>query len=212
MTGDNDLDTLLKLGLGYVLGSQQNNDWKLTIDNFKKRVGLLQYPKIPIPWGFLNLDKNMKLVYREGLLCYLHGLPNACIPSMVRVLEQSLEKKHEITVGKSSRRMSLEDLIDWADSFLDNKTDTAHAFRMLRNYIHTNNVVQEADALEAIRHISIIVNNLHPVELVDVFPTPCPKCGIAKRQKIDSKMTYLAQTHPLTCESCHNRFTWTLFP
>lgn len=207
------LDTILKLGIGYFIGKQGNADWKPIIDNFKKRLELLQYPKIPIPWGFFDLNKNMKTIYREGLFCYLHGLPNSCIPSMVRVLEKSLEKKYEIIeTGKSAKNIRLESLIDWADKLLNNKTDTAHAFRLLRNYIHTSEVIQEADALEAIRHISIIVNDIHQVNGSISPLVTCLHCHSQFLQALDPKMTYLAQNHILNCPKCRGSFNWVLFP
>ncbi|MEO9309599.1 MAG: hypothetical protein ABI337_04825, partial [Nitrososphaera sp.] len=62
---------LIAGGLGYLLAKGQYSEWQPFIDNYKKRLEHIQYFKIPPPWGYLDKNQNMKVIYRESILCYL---------------------------------------------------------------------------------------------------------------------------------------------
>lgn len=212
MTKDDYLaELLIAGGLGYLLAKGQNSEWQPVIDNYKKRLEHLQYFKIPPPWGYLDTNQNMRAIYRESILCYLFGLSNSCIPSLMRVLEQALITKYErVENKKPSDDMSLKNLIDWAEKILKNKAQVAHSFRMLRNYVHTDTLVQEQDAIEGIRHISIVVHNLFPSEF-SALNTTCPFCRRMQTNTIHPDIGFLGNTLNIKC-SCGSNYNWILLP
>jgi hypothetical protein len=206
---DSLVEFLIAGGLGYLLAKGQDSEWQPVIDNYKKRLEHIQYFKIPPPWGYLDKNQNMKVIYRESILCYLFGLSNSCIPSLMRVLEQSLiEKYKRVENKKPSDEMSLKSLIDWAEKILKDKTQVAHSFRILRNYIHTDTLVQEQDAIEGIRHISIIVHNLFPSDC-RALNTKCPGCGRMQVNTIPPNIGFLGNTLSIRC-SCGRNYKWIL--
>lgn len=154
-TEDNGLADLIILGgLGYLLGKGKYADWEPIIQKYKNRLEHIQYFKIPPPMGFLDTNTNIKTIYRECLLCYLFGLSNSVIPSLLRVFEQALIKKYKLVEGKiPSDNVSLKNLIDWTEKIIEKESEIAHSFRLLRNYIHTDILVEEQDAIEAIRQL-----------------------------------------------------------
>ena len=212
MPKDDSLGDLVLLGTFlYLLSQGQQNEWKSFIDQYKKRLEHLKYFKIPPPWGYLAVNQNMKVIYRESILCYLFGISNSCIPSLMRVLEQSLITKYErVENKKPSDDMSLKSLIDWSEDILKTKTQVAHSFRMLRNYIHTDALVQEQDAIEGVRHISIVLHNLFPSDF-RALNTNCPFCRRTQNNTIHPDVGFLGNTLSIRC-GCGANYNWILLP
>ena len=213
----NNDDTLWTLllggGLAYLLYQGKNKDWNALKDRFQKRLERLKHDVIRPPLDYTSNNQNMGTVYRESIFCYLFGLPNSCLPSLVRVLEQSLKTKYEIIEGKKpSSKMTLNDLIDWAEKFLKNKTTTAHSFRMLRNYVHTDILIDERDCPEAIRHITSIINSLYG-ETVRALHTTCTFCGHGGPTTFSNPQTlFIGNTLPVRCGSCQQTYNWIIMP
>lgn len=210
MTDDDFWGALVIGGLGYLLGQGQYEGWKPLIQQYQNRLYHLQYSKSPYPFGFLNGNNNMKIVYREGVLSYLLGLSNSAIPNLIRVLEQALISKYESTEKKKPDNVGLSDLIDWAEKMMKEKTNIAHSFRMLRNFLHTDKLVLEQDCLECIRHVSIIINNLFPTDFVTVN-THC-RCGATGIGVVLPESRFLATNLSFQCNICHQTFNWVLLP
>ncbi|MCH7559903.1 MAG: hypothetical protein IIC67_00800 [Thaumarchaeota archaeon] len=204
-------DLIILGGLGYLLGQGKHADWEPIIQNYKKRLEHLQYLKIPPPMGFLDTNTNIKTIYRESLLGYLFGLSNSVIPSLLRVLEQALIKKYKIVEGKSpSNDPSLKNLIDWAEKIIEKESQIAHSFRLLRNYIHTDILVDEQDAIEAIRHISKVIEKLFPTTIYGITGA-CNVCIKIQTQTIIPQFSFLGNTIRMVC-GCGNAYTRILIP
>jgi len=212
MTKDDSLGDLAVLGAFlYLLSQGQQNEWKSFTEQYKKRLEHLKYFKIPPPWNYLDANQNMKTIYRESVLCYLFGLSNSCVPSLMRVLEQSLITKYEEVEGKKpSDDVILKILIDWAEDILKEKTQTAHSFRMLRNYVHTDTLIQEQDAIEGIRHISIVIHNLFPSGFRGLTTT-CPVCRRVQTNTVHPDIGFLGNTISIVC-GCGQKYNWILLP
>lgn len=135
--------------------------WMDTTDiiGLKERITLLIGYKIQIPFAPIASDPAMKQVYLEGIRSYVYGLPNASIPMMLRFFELVCKREFRRIENKPDADPKLEDLINWTERYLKEKT-TAHGFQALRNLIHTDKLLEDPDALEAIRHISIITNKM----------------------------------------------------
>jgi hypothetical protein len=215
MSKDDDtfLALLLGGGLAYLLYQGMDKDWNAFKEKFKKRLERLKHDTIRPPLDFVSNNPNMAIVYRESIFCYLFGLPNSCIPSLVRVLEQSLKTKYMITEGKEpSSKMTLNDLIDWAEKFLKDKTNVAHSFRMLRNYVHTDVLIDEKDCPEAIRHITSIINALFG-ETVRMLHTTCTFCSYGGPTTFSNPSDlFIGNILPVRCGSCQRTYNWIIMP
>jgi hypothetical protein len=209
---DDPLALLVAGGLGYLLGQGQYADWQPIIEQYQKRLSQLSYLQIPLPWGYMDAQPNMTIVYRESIACFLFGLPNSCLPTLMRLLEQALILKYTQVEGKKPpNSMSLAELIDWGEKFLHDKTSSAHSFRMLRNFVHTDKLVQEQDCLEGIRHVSIIVEKLFPGHYAGTVTT-CKNCGNTAVTDIDTSLQFLASNFQVTCARCRRNFNWIMLP
>lgn len=210
---DNGLaDILILGGLGYLLGQGKYNDWDPLIKNYKSRLKHLKYFKIPVPVGYLNTNENVKTVYRESILCYLFGLSNSAIPSLMRALEQTLIAKYEeVEKKKPTDNVSLKNLIDWAEKIIKDKVEIVHSFRMLRNYVHTDVLVKEQDTIEAIRHISTVIHSLFPSTFYGITTT-CKSCGRIETQTIHPVHSFLGNTIDIVCYGCNSRYNWIMIP
>ncbi|GEM_PF-5264450 len=213
MTNDDSLGALiLGGGLGYLLAHGQNSEWKPIMEGYKTRLQQVEYARVPFPTGFLKKSHNIRVIYRQSLSSYLFGLPDACMPMLMRVLEQALKLKYEEMEGKKpSRDLDLAKLIDWAESILKNKANVAHSFRMLRNLLHSDQFVQEQDCLEGIRHVNIIIENLFPGDQLRI-ETRCPHCGFSGITFLTSDSRVLANTLSLHCGQCSRVYSWLLMP
>lgn len=186
-----------------------NNKHDQSLQNFREgianRLNSLKQTYTDPPFGYLAANKNMDIIYRESISCYLLGTPNSCLPSIVKVLEISLREKYEAVEGKSSDGMELVRLIEWSKEFEDK--NTAHSFRMLRNYIHENISIKLQDCVEAIRHISIVINKLHDQE-PKKFATVCPSCNTTTSQSLGTRRYYVGDDFTMTCSQCKKKFRW----
>jgi len=209
---DNSLgDILLIGGLGYILGQGKFADWEPIIQKYRNRLEQIRYFKISPPMGYLETSGNIRTIYRESLLCYLFGLSNSSIPSLLRVLEQSLIKKYENVEEKSpSQNTSLKTLIDWAEKTIEKESQIAHSFRQLRNYIHTDVLVEEQDAIEAIRHVSKVIEKLFPTKIYGLTGR-CKVCGRVQTQTINPKVSFLGDVIKMNC-GCGNTYNLILMP
>jgi len=215
MTNDDEaIGLLLAGGIGYLLGDSQYKGWKPVIDQYNRRLQQITFAQVPLPWGFFTKSANMRVIYRQSVLSYLFGLPDACLPTLIRVLELALKSNYaEVEGKKPSREMCLANLIDWGESLLKDKLAVAHSFRLLRNLVHTDNLAQEQDSVEAIRHVSIIVENLYPGVFAMVnLNTRCPNCGFISLKLVSSNSGPLGTTMPIDCPGCKNQYNWTLMP
>lgn len=160
MANDDSLSVLLGGLIGYIAGKGKTAGFESFINKYSQRLEQLKFFKIYPRMEFFNKNPNLTIVFREAILCYLFGLPNSCMPNLVRVLESALRQKYKIVTQTESSRMNLIDLIGWAETTLNINSTIAHSYRMLRNLIHTDKFVYEQDCLEGIRHVTNIIADI----------------------------------------------------
>lgn len=193
--------TVLGSGIvGYFVGRAKYGEWENFIEMYNKRLGALAYFKVVIPVASLNLVNTWQ-VYREGINAYLFGLPNASIPTVFRCFEIGLRFKYGQITSKKGDLMGAYDLTEWAESYLGDKKEIAHGFRILRNILHKEKMMKEQDALECIRHLSEILNLLYPFSSVN-FKGKCAFCGNPYAVKIMKANYYLGNIQSIRCNNC----------
>jgi len=182
------------------------------IEKFKERMEHLAYFKAPIPYGLFKKSPEGKIYLIESMNAYLLGLPNASILLAFRSLTVGIKIKYIEIEGKSPEKDDPYKLIEWAHSFLKDKKDIAHGFRILRNWIeHEEGTASEQDALEVLRHVSIILDILHPFEKTSK-EIPCQYCGSKISLELYHDNIYFGKTLQVRCTNCKREFPIILFP
>jgi hypothetical protein len=189
--------------LGYQAGSRKFAGWEPIIKNYDARMSHLAYNRVFRPVSFLAVITGAEAIYREATLAYLFGLPDASIPTSLRCLEIGLAHKYTSVTGTPPPKQGkLNHLIEWAEQYLGNRKEIAHGFRLLRNLIHEPSVMVEQDALEALRHITIILNLLYPLEGYAKLFYLCQICGAQSQQDWPIQECYLGNVLNTYCATC----------
>ena len=194
------LAALLIGGLGYKLGRAPFEAWENFINRYNERLGHLTYNQIVEPIAFYGKVDNGKIIYAEAVFAYLVGLPNASLPMTFRCLEIGLKQKHKEVEGQEPSLTAYE-LIEWSETYLGNRAELAHGFRRLRNLLHEESIIKEQDALEAIRHVTNILNLIFPFSAINLTGV-CAFCGKPYSLPILSDQCYLGNTIPVRCDQC----------
>lgn len=187
--------------LGYTAGSRKFSGWEPIIKNYNTRMSHLAYVKCIRPVSFFAIIPEAEIIYREAMLAYLFGLPDASIPTTLRCFEVGIRHKYTVETGQPPPE-KLYDLIEWAKKDLGSKRETAHGFRLLRNLIHGQSIMSEQDALEALRHITSILNLLYPLEVNTKLVYSCQICRTQSRQNWPTQECYLGNVLNTYCASC----------
>lgn len=213
MGGSKDIVTLSIGGLlGYGIAISKYTEWEPLIKNFKDRLNHLSYLKIIIPYKFFQINKNCRQLYIESLNAYLYGLPNASLPLILRCLEIGLKNKYSEIGKKETKKINLNGLIDWAKEHLKDKKEIAHGFRILRNLVHTEELVLEQDVLEAIRHISNILNLLYKLPEYTELEVFCKNCNAKHNYKIETIQYYIGNKMLFGCDKFKQNINIILMP
>jgi hypothetical protein len=184
---------------GYDVGRRQMQAWEQFAQHYNERLGHLRYCAIVRPFALFVAAPEMETVYREAVQAYLLGLPNASVPQSVRCLEAALADRH--AAAGASGAPKLFDLIEWAETKLAGDKDAAHAFRLLRNVIHTRQLLDEATALETVRNVTTLVNRLFPFEKA-CHSQLCRGCGAPNVFEATQQDYYLGNVVNVACGRC----------
>jgi len=203
---------LIAGAVGFLAGKSKTANFEPIINQFNRRLEALRYFQILPPYGFLENKENPRILFREGIYCYLFGLPNSSLPTLVRILEIALNEKYENVEGKKpTPDVSLNGLLDWAEKKLNLDTMTAHSYRKIRNLIHTNKLVVEQDCLEALRHLSNILNEIFPIIPEYVLHSQCPNCKCSVQSRHPTKDLFFGTMLTINkCPSCYLNYQWTV--
>ena len=196
-------------GLGYLIGRSKAQAWEPFMNDYDRRSHQLEFTIVIKPYAFFRDVPESETIYREGVLAYIFGLPNASIPMTVRCLELGLKAKYKIAEGKNPPERLL-DCINWSETYIGKKAELAHGFRILRNIIHSDTALEEPDALEAIRHVTQIINLLYPFQKL-VGSRDCVNCRATIPINIPASKLYLGNTLSLTCNKCRRLNSITIF-
>ena len=196
-------------GLGFLVGKAQYANWDPIIKEYNTRCVSLTFTKTIKPVGVFLVDEVLRNTYSEALTSFLYGLPNASIAMSLKFLEIVLKKKYTNSDKKEAKE-NLQQLIDHAENVIGVKTETAHSFRMLRNLvIHGEILAKESDALEALRHISLIANSMYPYGLVNQ-DVVCPTCKRRVKLPLESKENYFGNVFHVQCGGCNQNFPFSI--
>lgn len=188
--------------LGYVAGSRKFAGWEPVIKSYETRMSHLAYVRAMRPISFFTAIPTAQIIYTEAVLAYLFGLPDASIPTTLRCLEMGLTNKYTDITGQPSPE-KLYDLINWAEVYLGKRKETAHGFRILRNLIHEQSLLSEQDAIEAIRHITIILNLLYPLSAIPIQTNyTCQNCHQPLTINVPIQANYLGNVFTPNCPHC----------
>jgi hypothetical protein len=155
---------------------------------------------------------NIQTIYRQGIYCYLFGLPDACLATLLGAFERSLKYSYESTEGKKpENEMDLAKLIDWAELYMKKDADILHSIRLMRAVVHTDTLIKEQDCIEAIRHVSTILERLQPSQniTINVVCHYCHTTGIAP---VLEGQNYLGNKITLQCNHCGQSYHWMIMP
>ncbi len=189
--------------LGYVAGSKKFAGWEPIIKNYGTRMSHLAYFKVLRPVTFLNEIPTATVIFTEAILAFLFGLPNASVPTTLRCFEVGLKVKYVQDTGEKAPD-KLYSLIEWAEKYLGNRRDIAHGFRILRNLVHSPTIMTEQSALEAISHVTTIINLLYPLLTVSISTTyNCRNCGVGLQVDVPVQDNYLGNILTYNCVHCH---------
>ncbi len=174
----------------------------LEVSGYNNRLNMLVGAKIIPPTQLIFSNETLRKIYSESIMDYLYGSPNSSIPIIIKFFQITIRDKFRQVKGDPQANPKVEDIINWVEKFLDQKT-TAHGFQILRNLVHTEELVVDQDALEGIRHVSIIVNKVLPYEFtfIDAF---CSKCSTTHHYKFKKEDYYIGNDLTLQCPN--NRF------
>ena len=211
-----DWESLLALGmagfLGYQTAKERNiSPWVQVNTQADSRIALISQANIVKPVEFLRASgANTVHLYQEAVWAFVYGLHNSSVSTSLRCLEIGLRIKYEET-NDNKVPTRLIDLIEWAEPYLKSKRDIAHGFRILRNLVHTDTLVEQQDALEALRHVSKLLNVLYPA-VVSSITQMCGTCGQTEAYSIWQTSCSLFQYINLTCSSCQQPMSVRVFP
>ncbi len=193
-----------KLGLDSRSDWKSFSDWEPFIEKYEERRMVLVHQKVSIPVGFFRSTPNGAEIFAEAIYGHLFGLPNSSIPMSIKCFELALKKKHSEIEGSDSEKY-LYSLINWAENFLGNKRELAHGFRLLRNLLHEDKVIEEADALEGLRHIAILLNLLYPFEKA-LMSVTCPSCSHQGEISLTFDECVFGNYKQCICSECKKTF------
>ena len=209
---DDILGLILSGGIGYLLGQESSNEWKPFMDQFRDRFQHLTKTQTPLPWAFLKTSQNIQAIYRQSVYCYLFGLPDACLPTLLRVLDLSLLSMYETAERKKPlMEIGPVKLMDWAEVHLKKDVKVAQSFSMLKNFLRTDNLIQEQDCLEAIRHVSLIMETFCISQNI-VINVVCHYCRQAGEASVLNGQGYLGNKMALQCSNCNQTYHWMVMP
>lgn len=183
-----------------ILSDNEEDEFAMEVQD---RLGHLTYMEIYEPIGCYGIIDNFTYLYGEAVATYLLGYENASVPMSFRCLEIALKEKYRETEGTDpGPNMSAYELIEHFEDDFDNGTRLLHWFRDLRNQIHTTQLVDEQDALEALRHISSALNQLHPYE-IPIFQGHKACCGQEYSVSVSKESVYLGNIINIRCDTCN---------
>ena len=187
--------------MGYQTAKSKTASWENVIKKGDGNINLLATYKIIKPLNFIySSGENTGQLYREAVLAFIFGLHNSSVSTSMRCLEIGLRKKYA-EVNQNQPPDKLVELIDWSETYLSSKKEIAHGFRILRNLIHSDTLVKQQDALEALRHVSEILNLLYPYEYATKNLT-CSQCNKPGNYRIYSENCLLYNDISLKCNYC----------
>jgi hypothetical protein len=195
---------------GYGLGRAPFQAWEGFINNYNQRLGHLSYNRVIEPIVFCNNVENGWKIYAEAIFAFLIGLPDASLHMAFRCLEIGLKRHYEDVEGKKPSLKAWE-LIDWSEKKLGKQAELAHGFRILRNLTHEEKTITEQDNLEAIRHITCILNLIFPFQTANISVN-CVTCRRSNAIVVPMDQLFLGNSISVPCTVCRISTNYLVMP
>jgi hypothetical protein len=195
---------------GYGLGRAQFQAWEGFINKYNERLGHLSFNHVIEPLGFYDRVESARKIYAEAIFAYLAGLPDASLPMIFRCLEIGLKQHYEVIEGKKPSLRAVE-LIEWSEKKLGSKAELAHGFRILRNLIHEEKTIPEQDNLEAIRHVTQILNFVFPFQTANITVN-CVTCRRSNTMQVSPNQLFLGNNVAVPCTVCRVNTIYQVMP
>ena len=181
--------------LGYAFGISGQKGFEDLIKYARSRVDKLAYFKVTPPFSMFKECNIPSSFYREAVQAYILGMPNASVVMSLKTLELGLKCR----LGE--KKKNLYNLIKNLEGEEQYK-DLAHGFRILRNLIvHDEKECKEQDAIEALRHVSEILNKLFPFKGVR-YTITCNNCKTDYEIELDTDEFFLGNIIRTSCPKC----------
>jgi hypothetical protein len=194
------LGALLGGLFGYGLGRAPFQAWEGFINEFNARFGHLTYNRVIEPIEFYRQIENGKRIYAEGIYAFLFGLPDASLQMTFRCLEIGLKRYYQNT-EKKKPSLTACGLIEWSEKELGRKKELVHGFRILRNLTHEETTITEQDNLEAIRHVTEVLNLIFPFQIATITAY-CGTCRRSTPVQVSSDQLFLGNNIVVPCTVC----------
>jgi hypothetical protein len=209
-----------------------------TVSNIKNNMVIM-------PYTFFTVNDNFRKVYFEAVYSYLYKLPNASLPTLVKCLEigikelykqlkqqATLSTKEEQFINNIDNKLAqikkhknqaaldnveLVDLIEAAHDYYPDKKQVLQYLRLLRNLIHSTNIIQEEAAKYALITITEVLNALYEIPESIKIKVKCEICGDIHTYDLNKKEYYIGNVISLSClnpkiEEERRNYTKTLLP
>ncbi len=179
---------------------------------FNRRLDTIKEFNVTLPQFYFRKNQKMQIVYREGLLAYLYGLPNASVPMLMKTLEIGLKNKYK-EIERKDKKLTLENLIDWGEIHYKKDKQLVHTFRHLRNVLHEDELLKDDNGFDTIRFISSVLNSLYPFYTIEIGIT-ChnQQCTATRLYEFTSNMCFIGNKIQLACLNCGKTFEYAMFP
>lgn len=186
--------------IGYTIGAPNKEDAE-RIKQRNERVNTLKSYKLNIPVAALRRTKNGHSIYAEAISCYLSGAPNGSFDNSMKVMEITLRKKYQEVEGKEvPAKWKLYNLIEWGDRFLRGNKVIAHNFRIQRKLIHYDSTTAETSSLNALIHISNLLNTLYPYDTTVCYYN-CGTCNKLESAYVSRDQYFFGNSIQVRCAS-----------
>jgi hypothetical protein len=184
----------------------------VTVDSYSNRLNMLIQTKVVYPYNFSKLEEEFKLLYSEAIHSFLYGCPDAALSLSVRCLEQGLKhylkgqnikEIHYNDKNNNRKRIKLSDarlfhLIQCDENPIKDK-EILQYLKSLRNYTHEDKLVEDFHALESIKHVTDVLNELFSFKTLTITVERCQLCGQKHSMNVNSKDYFIGNRIMLKC-------------
>jgi len=181
--------------------------WEPYLKTLNTRYAQIVFQKMIKPIPTVIANPVTAPILSEAVGTYIYGFPSSSVYNSGRLLEIALGRAFELAENKAPPK-KLEDLINWFGAQHPQDKPLANSIQILRNTIHTTDVITDQMAVETLRHTTEVLNRAFP------YPGPtydgpmmCRSCGQATIHSISVSTLYLGNNVAFDCGSCRATFT-----
>jgi hypothetical protein len=180
--------------------------WEPFVKALEVRHGQMVYQKVIKPIPTITANPATEAALSEAVRTYAFGFARSSVYNSGRLLEMALASAYELSEGKPPPK-KLEDLINWFGAKYPQDKPLASSIQILRNTIHTIDVITDQMALETLRHATEVLNRAFPYAgSTYLTHMMCPSCGQVGAYDIGVSLLYLGNNVAFDCGKCRVTF------